>query len=92
MLRFLFKLVLWGVLAVGAYWSVKFGMAYRTGHLMADCLTPEEQVVLNETSRPDARWLASVKGFTCYKAKQNFADRMFFKVSDRWLDPTPPAP
>jgi hypothetical protein len=78
--------------AVGVYWSVKFGMAYRTGHLMADCLTPDEQVVLNEKSRPDARWLVSVKGLTCYKAKQNFADRMFFKVPDRWLDPTPPAP
>lgn len=91
MLRLLFKLVIICAVAVAIFYAFRIGMAYRFASLTASCASPENAALASDTSKSTAeRWKGSQPVYSCVRQKQNFFDRLFFKIPERWTDPAPP--
>lgn len=92
MLRLLARLVLACAVVIAGYYAFRYGMAYRFALLVERCTTTDERVLLNSpSSGASHKWKVAPRVFTCVKQQQNFLDRIFFEVPDRWTDPTPPS-
>ena len=65
-------------------------MTYRTANQIAACtnLSVIEEMEKNKTPVPEQLQYGA-KVWACVKEQQNFADAMFFKIQENWLNPEP---
>jgi hypothetical protein len=87
------KIIIYSVLGFLIYKGTMFYMTYRTVNQMTACAGPSviekmEEMKKNKTPELEqAKYGAKI--WACVKDQQNFADAMFFKIQESWLNPEP---
>jgi hypothetical protein len=90
MSRKILRFAIYAVIAIGAYYAMRYYAVIRFGQHLRECSTPAELAVVgNNSASESARYAISTRVYGCVVEKQSFVERVFLKVPEAWLSPPP---
>lgn len=83
------KLLIYGLLIFLGYKGLSYYTVYTSSVKLMTCLSRQEiESIKNGAKSQRENLLISTKGWRCVNLKQNFIEKLFFKVPDQWINPS----